>query len=188
MTRLTPRASRIDGRRFRWSPCKTRLLPSMTPPQPSAFFKALSHCSSSFGFSSSCSTTVTSFPPRPFLSMRTTAFAGGFGASGVRLPPSAAKGLLKGSSVMLVPGGGEEAIGAVDVRKELHGTGAAEFGVGFVEPGRDVFVLGAVERAGDVDDARAGVARGRLEQFALRKLLELDPPARVGSAAERADL
>src|SRR5262249_54522184 len=130
----------------------------------------------------------TSFPPRPFRSMRTTALAGGLGCSGLALN-ILANGLLKGSSDMSVPDGRVETIGAVEVRQQLQCTRPAEFGGSGVERGGHLLVLRAVDGAGDVDDALAGAPGSRLEQLALlRERPQLDAPARVGAAAERADL
>ena len=58
---------------------------------------------------------------------------------------------------------------------------------------RDVLVLLAPQSAGGVDEPLAGVADSRFEEIALQpfqrgKVLRLDAPARIGPAAERAQL
>src|SRR4051812_4130070 len=147
--------------------------PSSVPPQPSAFFSSFSQFSSSIGLIPSCSTAVTSLPPRPFLSIRTTALAGpmagplgsGSGAGccsgrSLSLPRIPTKGLLNGLSSLIranflrrFPDGGKEPVGAVAVRQELHRADPAQPRVGPLERVRHGLVLGAVQSAGGIDEA-----------------------------------
>src|ERR1044072_1946520 len=69
--------------------------PSTAPPQPSACLSSRHQASSSFSARPSFSTTVTSLPPRPLRSMRTTARA--------TLGPAGAAAVSRRAS----PGGGE---------------------------------------------------------------------------------
>src|SRR5438105_9107937 len=167
---------------------------STAPPQPRAPFSAESHSSSSRGPRPSCSTTVTSLPPRPLRSRRTTARAGPFRTGGgffsgprgrsPSLPLSAPNGLWKGffsSSGGIAASGndparGEEGVGTFAVRvraEETVGSFARRFANELrmiaLEAQGDLLVLLGADGAGRVDNPSAGPHRGQglFEDFAL---------------------
>src|SRR5438105_12713137 len=92
-----------------------------------------------------------------------------------------------------IPGRGEEPIGAVDVRERAPGPDAVELGVRAIERGSYLFVLRAVQGASPVDEALRREWRGGLQQLQLQggkggEQARIDPPARVGSPAQRPQL
>src|SRR5256885_7953271 len=158
---------------------------SVAPPQPRAPFSADSHSSSSRDPRPSCWTTVTSLPPRPLRSRRTTARAGPFATGGAffsgprgsspSLSLSAPNGLWKGFSSSSGgiaasgndPARGEERVGPFAVREGAEETvGCRACGVAnelrmiALEGPGDLLVLLGADGAGCVDEAASAAHEG----------------------------
>src|SRR5947209_10462196 len=179
-------------------------------PHPRALFSAVSHSSSVRGGSPSCSTTVTSLPPLPFRSSRTTARAGPLAGGGARSGPrgnspsvsfSAPNGLWNGffssSGGIVAPGParGEEGIAPFPVREGAEEPARVADQVGMVplESARDLVVLLGADGAGRVHETASGrdEGEGGFEDLALepRERLEAllaNAEADIRSAAEDA--